>query len=193
MSNLSGSGTLRGALSRGGDTPTPMDVYWDDILDKPNFAEVATSGSYNNLLDKPNFAAVATSGSYNDLLDKPNIINYTCGNGININNNVISVEPYNINESIIGTWLDNSPIYRSVIILENVIELTSNNWVTINFDTSNIATIVNIRVIGADGTLWMTTSANCAQSQLRLNNNRSSSIYAKTIVIEYVKEVINNE
>ena len=191
MSNLSGNGTLRGSLSRGGGAPS--DVYWDDILEKPDFAAVATSGSYNDLLDKPNFATVATSGSYNDLLDKPNIINYSEGNGISIANGVISVEPYNVNESIIGTWLDGSPIYRSVIILDNVIELTSNNWITINFDTSNIATIVNTSVIGDDGTLWMTTSANCSQSQLRLNNNRASSIYAKTIVIEYVKEVINNE
>lgn len=51
MSNLSGKGTLRGALSRGGGTPS--DVYWDDILNKPEFAAVATSGSYNDLLDKP--------------------------------------------------------------------------------------------------------------------------------------------
>lgn len=72
MSNLSGSGTLRGAVSGGGGTPTPTDVYWDDILDKPDFAEVATSGSYN------------------DLLDKPNIPVYTAGNGITIENGVIS-------------------------------------------------------------------------------------------------------
>jgi hypothetical protein len=32
----------------GGDT-----VYWDDIEDKPNFATVATSGSYNDLTDTP--------------------------------------------------------------------------------------------------------------------------------------------
>ncbi len=32
----------------GGDT-----VYWDDIQDKPNFATVATSGSYNDLTDTP--------------------------------------------------------------------------------------------------------------------------------------------
>lgn len=88
MSNLSGSGTLKGALSRVGGTPS--DVYWDDILDKPEFAEVATSGSYNDLTDKPTLATVATSGSYNDLTDKPTIPVYTAGNGIDITNNVIS-------------------------------------------------------------------------------------------------------
>lgn len=70
MSNLSGNGTLRGSLSRGGGTPS--DIYWDDILDKPTFAEVATSGSYN------------------DLLDKPTIPIYTAGDGISIENGVIS-------------------------------------------------------------------------------------------------------
>ena len=70
MSNLSGSGTLRGSIRQGGGGPS--DVYWDDILNKPTFAKVATSGSYN------------------DLSDKPNIPEYTAGNGIDITNNVIS-------------------------------------------------------------------------------------------------------
>ena len=67
------------------------------ILNKPNLATVATSGSYNDLLNtptipaaqvnsdwdavsgvaqilnKPSLAAVATSGSYNDLSNKPTI------------------------------------------------------------------------------------------------------------------------
>jgi len=49
---------------------------WNDIEGKPEFANVATTGSYNDLSDKPEqpvLAEVATSGSYNDLKDKPNI------------------------------------------------------------------------------------------------------------------------
>ena len=46
---------------------------WDDIQNKPNFAAVATSGSYNDLSNKPNLSTVATSGSYNDLSNKPSI------------------------------------------------------------------------------------------------------------------------
>ena len=72
-------------------------VDWSDILNKPTFATVATSGSYNDLSDKPTIPAaqvnsdwnassgvaqilnkptlanVATSGSYNDLTGKPTI------------------------------------------------------------------------------------------------------------------------
>lgn len=63
-------------------------VEWDDVGNKPNFATVAESGSYNDLTDKPtipeapdltgyaktaDLSAVATSGSYEDLTNKPTI------------------------------------------------------------------------------------------------------------------------
>lgn len=100
-------------VGRGGGG-SAENVEWDDILNKPNFATVATSGDYDDLTDKPtiltqwfgtqaeydaiavkdpdtiyniegnstdwsditnkpNFATVATSGSYNDLSNKPNM------------------------------------------------------------------------------------------------------------------------
>lgn len=76
-------------------------VAWTDVLNKPTFATVATSGDYGDLLNtptiptkvsdltndsgfinsvawndvssKPSFATVATSGDYDDLLNKPSI------------------------------------------------------------------------------------------------------------------------
>lgn len=63
-------------------------VEWDDVGNKPNFATVAESGSYNDLTDKPtipeapdltgyaktaDLSTVATSGSYEDLTNKPTI------------------------------------------------------------------------------------------------------------------------
>lgn len=48
-------------------------VEWDNVLSKPKFATVATSGAYNDLTGKPNLATVATSGSYTDLSNKPTI------------------------------------------------------------------------------------------------------------------------
>lgn len=74
-----------------------VNVSWDSVSGKPEFASVATSGSYNDLTDKPTIpaaqvnsdwnatsgvsqilnkptlATVATSGSYDDLSNKPNI------------------------------------------------------------------------------------------------------------------------
>lgn len=61
-------------------------VAWSEVQSKPTFADVATSGSYNDLsdkptipttmawteiTDKPTFALVATTGKYSDLLGAP--------------------------------------------------------------------------------------------------------------------------
>lgn len=48
-------------------------VEWDNVLSKPEFATVATSGAYDDLTGKPSLAKVATSGSYTDLSNKPTI------------------------------------------------------------------------------------------------------------------------
>lgn len=66
-------------------------VSWGDVSNKPSFAQVAYSGSYNDLSDKPSsfsgkyedlsgkpsFSIVAKTGSYNDLTDKPIIPSIT--------------------------------------------------------------------------------------------------------------------
>ena len=57
-------------------------VAWGDITNKPTFATVATSGSYNDLTSKPDLsvyalssslATVATTGAYSDLTGTPTI------------------------------------------------------------------------------------------------------------------------
>lgn len=44
-------------------------IDWDNVENKPDFATVATSGSYNDLTDKPTLF----SGNYNDLYNKPTL------------------------------------------------------------------------------------------------------------------------
>lgn len=53
--------------------PTLFNGEWDSLRHKPNFAVVATTGSYNDLTGTPNLHAVATSGNYNDLENKPDL------------------------------------------------------------------------------------------------------------------------
>ena len=48
-------------------------VAWADVTNKPTFATVATSGSYDDLSDKPALAAVAESGLYSDLSGTPSL------------------------------------------------------------------------------------------------------------------------
>lgn len=83
-------------------------VDWDDVGNKPNFATVATSGSYNDLTDKPtipeapdltpyaktaDLSTVATSGSYEDLTNKPNLFS---GNYQDLTNKPTIPEPYTL-------------------------------------------------------------------------------------------------
>lgn len=39
---------------------TSGDIPWEDIVNKPEFATVATSGSYNDLVDKPTIPSAYT-------------------------------------------------------------------------------------------------------------------------------------
>ena len=82
--------TADGILSATGGG-TVDSVNWENVVGKPTFATVATSGSYNDLTNKPTIptaythpdthpasmitglSTVATSGSYNDLSNKPTI------------------------------------------------------------------------------------------------------------------------
>ena len=82
--------TADGILSATGGG-TADSVNWENVVGKPAFATVATSGSYNDLADKPTIptaythpathpasmitglSTVATSGSYADLTNKPTI------------------------------------------------------------------------------------------------------------------------
>ena len=81
---------------------------WNDIGNRPNFATVATSGSYNDLTDKPtipeapdltpyaktaDLSTVATSGSYEDLTNKPNLFS---GNYEDLTNKPTIPEPYTL-------------------------------------------------------------------------------------------------
>ena len=95
VTNIFLGGTKRGkcgGVSSSGGGGTHDTVDWDDITNRPDFATVATSGSYNDLSDKPEIPSLdgyATeqwvenqgystfSGDYEDLTNKPEI-----GNGI---------------------------------------------------------------------------------------------------------------
>jgi hypothetical protein len=61
------------------------------LTNTPDFAKVASSGSYNDLTDTPDLAAVATSGNYNNLDYKPS---YVCSNASEISAAISSIKGY---------------------------------------------------------------------------------------------------
>lgn len=69
------------------DSIDTAEVSWDNVTNKPNFATVATSGSYTDLSNTPNLATVATSGLYSDLSGAPNLATVaTSGSYADLNN-----------------------------------------------------------------------------------------------------------
>ena len=74
-------GTTKGTFTANAGTDVEINLDaggsgstdWSDITNKPNFATVATSGSYNDLSNRPSLATVATSGSYSDLSNTPSL------------------------------------------------------------------------------------------------------------------------
>ena len=101
----SGLEITNGVLSAtGGGTADA--VEWDNVLNKPTFSTVATSGSYNDLTDKPTIptvnnatltiqrnstnVATFTANASSNVTANIEVPTYTAGSGIDITNNVIS-------------------------------------------------------------------------------------------------------
>ena len=147
MSNLSSRGTLRGSVGAGGGS-SPQDVYWDDILDKPEFAAVATSGSYNDLTDKPTpptvmVGATAQSNGAAGYAPQPlagDQNKFLNGGGEWVMPPSSSVN-YSTNEQVIGTWIDGKPLYQKTIVTNNS---TINTDVILSVIDLNIDTLVSI-------------------------------------------------
>ena len=84
-------------------------------------------------------ASVATSGSYNDLSNKPTMQ---------------SLNTYSTNEVVIGTWIDNKPIYRKVI--KYTLSIDNTGYGTYGGAASTITSIdslVDFRFYVYNGTL----------------------------------------
>lgn len=152
MSNLngglSGSGTLRGTLG-GGGVPA-QDVYWDDILNKPTFATVATSGSYNDLLDKPTIppaptvmtGATSQSNGVAGYVTQPlagDQDKFLNGAGVWVTLPTSGIN-YLTEEHVIGTWIDGKPLYERSYSFTNTLSSFS-DYVTI-YNIPNIETVV---------------------------------------------------
>lgn len=103
---------------------------WNSILNKPNFATVATSGAYSDLSGTPSLATVATSGDYNDLLNKPTIPDISdCVKSIVVNGATYTPTSGSVNLGNIGgitsvtstteTWTftlsDNSTVTKTIV------------------------------------------------------------------------------
>lgn len=125
-------------------------VDWDDVGNKPNFATVAESGSYNDLTDKPtipeapdltgyaktaDLSTVATSGSYEDLTNKPNLFS---GNYEDLTNKPTIPEPYTLptasTDTLGGVKVDG----ETITITDGVISSAGGGGGSVSVDGTSI-------------------------------------------------------
>jgi hypothetical protein len=78
----------------------------------PNtWEEEKSASTWNEIEGKPNFAVVATSGSYNDLKDKPTIKSYD-NEILTINNMIAAISASTGNEGNRTLWIGMNEIYQ---------------------------------------------------------------------------------
>jgi hypothetical protein len=159
---------------------TTAHFTYGNLIGKPNFSTVATSGSYNDLIGKPSFATVATTGYYSDLIGSPMITNYD--QSLNTSDDVTfnSVSTSNISgpsgleittpngseTSIdlytdwsghgVEVWLQHND--RVSINTENgAYDWSFDNTGTLNFPTTSNITLAAIRIDDANSEMSMGT------------------------------------
>lgn len=170
-------------------------VDWNDIGNKPNFATVATSGSYNDLTDKPvipeapdltpyaksaDLSTVATSGSYEDLTNKPNLFsgdyqdltnkpNLFDGDYNNLTNKPTIPEPYTLptasTDTLGGVKVDGS----TITIADGVISSAGGG------SSSNV--LGGNRVRNPDGDITHTITSLTINGNVITINSANPSIY----------------
>lgn len=155
------SGFITSAALSGYATETWVDqkgyltsVAWGDITDKPTFATVATSGSYNDLLDKP---IIPTA-------DYP-VTDVTVG-GVSVISNKVAVIPALFDGNY--NSLDNKPdlsVYALSSSLSTVATSGSYN------DLSDKPTLATVATTGAYSDLTGTPTIPTKTSQLTNDSN----------------------
>lgn len=178
-------------------------VDWNDVGNKPNFATVATSGSYNDLTDKPvipeapdltpyaktaDLSTVATSGSYEDLINKPNLFS---GNYEDLTNKPTIPDAYTLPTASTTTLGGVKVDGTTITITDGVISSAggggtdlSNGFVT--GDTNITDGLTKTVILGTNNN---NNSSNVSNSIILGNSNISNSNYTA----KYINTIICGE
>ena len=98
---------------------------------------------------------------------------------------------YSTEEQEIGTWIDGTPVYEKVVVLEESLIVSYNSWTNTTIDTSQMQNVILVYGIHEDGTSLGTFLADPAQSDhtvLGLATPRNSNpVTVKTLIVRYTK------
>ena len=173
-------------------------VDWNDVGNKPNFATVATSGSYNDLTDKPtipeapdltpyaktaDLSTVATSGSYEDLTNKPNLFS---GDYQDLTNKPTIPEPYTLptasTDTLGGVKVDGSTITIADGVISSAGGGGSSLENTFEFRNSGKNYVIGYDVNGNFGWLNnMVADSGCKRNFIQGQENRVNTLNCTVI------------
>jgi hypothetical protein len=95
---------------------------------------------------------------------------------------------YSTEEQVIGTWIDNKPLYQITTVFPSEIIVNSGTWADTTIPTTDKKAIVNVIGINSTGTCWNILSANCDNSSyVQVYHTRGTVIGIKTLTIQYTK------
>lgn len=99
---------------------------------------------------------------------------------------------YSTTETVVGTWINNEPIYRKVLNFQTTSTIANNN-VSISISDLNVDNFVNIYGVSTDknfliGSDLQAIGWNSSKSILYVYfNNSSAASYSGYLTIEYIK------
>ena len=102
----------------------------------------------------------------------------------NVQGAIDEITTYAINEKIIGTWIDDKPIYQCVFTGFNITS-TADTWVETTVSASNIGTLINGRIIDSSGQSFI-CSLGFNNSKVVINMPIARSNLT-TLILEYTK------
>lgn len=109
-----------------------------------------------------------------------NKIQYTDGSG--------EKHDYSTDEQVVGTWIDEKPIYETTYIFSSPLTIETNLWTNTPVLTSDKETIIKVVGIHPLGTCWNYMSAAINNSQyVRLLNVRNEAITIDRLILQYTK------
>lgn len=111
-----------------------------------------------------------------------------------VNTNLTNAGTYSTTKTKIGKWIDDRDVYRLVIDFENEVACNSQTWAITSIPAAdlNIDTLINAYC--SNGAVYYPMAVACTleDTYLSLLNVRTVQINVKTVVLEYVENVVTS-
>lgn len=142
----------------------------------------------------------ANADTFNTMQD--NIEDAIQEENILLTNYVDNKLAYSTDETVVGKWIDNRPLYRKVFTYTNLSQISSGNYGTISTGLANTTRIVKVEGLNTNSSLGITralpytdntnllriiTTSNGAEIRLYVNGSLFTANDDATVILYYIK------